>query len=132
MPGGPDSGLDDVTYARFIAAKFESASVGRIPGRNLADPLRFEARARFVEAAGMAPWLAWRAREVASVYSSLADAARISAPGAILAVVTPGLDFGPAGDEARRGRPRRPQPWASLARPWGSTSRSGLPAKQPR
>ncbi len=102
LPGGPDSGLDDVTYARFVAAAFEPGTAGRVPGRNGDDPLRFEARARFVEAAGKIPWLVWRAREVASVYSTLADAARRSAPGAILAVATPSLDSGPAGDEARR------------------------------
>ncbi len=102
LPGGPDSGLDDATYARFVPAAFEPGPAGRVPGRNLEDPLRFEARARFVEAAGKVPWLAWRAREVAAVYSSLAEAARRSAPGATLAVATPGLDSGPAGDEARR------------------------------
>jgi len=102
LPGGPDSGLDDLTYARFVNSVFEPGPAGRVPGRNLDDPRRFEARARFVEAAGKIPWLAWKAREVASVYSSLADAARGSAPGAILAVATPTLDSGPAGDEARR------------------------------
>ena len=102
LPGGPDSGLDDVTYARFVAATFEPGPAARIPGRNVADPQRFEARARFVDVTGRGPWLTWRAREVAAVYASLAEAARRSAPGAILAVATPGLDAGPAGDEARR------------------------------
>ena len=102
LPGGPDSGLDDATYARFVAAAFEPGPAGRVPGRNLDDPLRFEARARFVEETGKRPWLAWRAREVAGVYAALADAARKAAPGATLAVATPTLDAGPAGDEARR------------------------------
>ena len=102
LPGGPDSGLDDVTYARFVAATFEPGPAARIPGRNAADPHRFEARARFVDVTGRGPWLTWRAREVASLYASLADAARRAAPGSILAVATPGLDAGPAGDEARR------------------------------
>ena len=102
LPGGPDSGLDDVTYARFIAATFEPGPAARIPGRNVADPTRFEARARFVDVTGRGPWLTWRAREVAAVYAALADAARRAAPGAILAVATPGLDAGLAGDEARR------------------------------
>ena len=102
LPGGPDSGLDDATYARFVAAKFEPGSAGRVPGRAMDDPQRFEARARFVEAAGKLHWLAWRAREVASAYTTLAEAARQAAPGALLAVATPGLDSGPAGDEARR------------------------------
>ena len=102
LPGGPDSGLDDVTYARFVASAFEASPAGRVPGRNNDDPRRFELRARFVETAGHSPWLAWRANEVASVYAQLALAARRAAPGATLAVATPGLDSGPAGDEARR------------------------------
>ena len=102
LPGGPDSGLDDVTYARFVAAKFEAGTAGRIPGRNLDDPLRFEARVRFVEKAGTIPWLAWRADEVGKLYTTLARAAQRAAPGAALAVATPTLDSSPAGDEARR------------------------------
>ena len=102
LPGGPDSGLDDATYARFVAAKFEPGPAARVPGRGPDDPGRFEARARFVEGAGKLPWLAWRAREVAGLYAGLADAARSAAPGATLAVATPARDSGPAGDEARR------------------------------
>ncbi len=102
LPGGPDSGLDDLTYARFVAATFEAGPAGRVPGRNNDDPNRFELRARFVETAGHSPWLAWRANEVAAVYAQFAQAARRAAPGSTLAVATPGLDYGPAGDEARR------------------------------
>jgi len=102
LPGGPDSGLDDVTYARFVAAAFESGPAGRVPGRNLDDPLRFETRARFVEASGKRQWLAWRAHEVAEVYAHLARSARRAVPGTLLAVATPTLDSNPAGDEARR------------------------------
>jgi hypothetical protein len=102
LPGGPDMGLDDSTFARFVASAFEPGSASRVPGQGSSDPGRFEARARYVEAAGRLPWLAWRAREVASIYVGLAKAARLSSPGASLAVVTPALDPGPIGDEARR------------------------------
>ncbi len=101
LPGGPDSGLDDATYARFLAATFEPGPGSR-PGQGTDDPGRFEARARFIEASGRLPWLRWRSREVAATYAALAEAARRSAPGSALAVVTPGLEPGPAGDEARR------------------------------
>ena len=101
LPGGPDSGLDDATYARFLAATYEPGPSAR-PGQGSADPGRFEARARFVEGSGRLPWLSWRAREVASVYSSLADEARRASPRAALAVATPALEPGPAGEEARR------------------------------
>ena len=102
LAGGPDMGLDDATFARFVASAFEPGSVTRVPGQGSSDPDRFEARARYVEAYGRLPWLAWRAREVASTYSGLALAARKAAPGASLAVSTPGLEPGPTGDEARR------------------------------
>jgi len=101
LPGGPDSGLDDATYARFLAAAFEPAPSGR-PGQGAADPGRFDARARFVEGSGRLPWLAWRAGEVADVYAGLAEEARRASPGAALAVATPALEPGPAGEEARR------------------------------
>ncbi len=102
LPGGRDMGLDDATFARFVASAFEPGSASRVPGQGSSDPGRFEARARYVEGGGRLPWLAWRAKEVASIYSGLALAARQAAPGATLAVVTPGLEPGPAGDEARR------------------------------
>ncbi len=100
--GGPDSGLDDATFARFVAAAFERGPSARVPGQGSADPGRYETRARYVEASGRLPWLAWRAREIAATYLGLAEAARRAAPGATLAVSTPGLEPGPAGDEARR------------------------------
>ncbi len=102
LPGGPDSGLDDASWARFVPSAFEPGPSRRVPGQGAEDPNRFDARARFVDAAGKLPWLGWRAREVASAYSGLAEAARRSAPGAALAVVTPGLEPGPAGEEALR------------------------------
>ena len=48
------------------------------------------------------PWLTWRSRAIASLYTELAEAAQAASPGSVLAVVTPGLDEGPAGTEARR------------------------------
>jgi hypothetical protein len=102
LPGSPDMGLDDSTFARFVASAFEPGSASRVPGQGSSDPARFDARVHYTEAAGRLPWLAWRSREVASVYSGLAQTARRVAPGASLAVVTPGLEAGPVGDEARR------------------------------
>ena len=102
LPGGTDSGLDDATFARFVATAFEPRSAARVPGQASTDPGRFEARARYVEGSGRIPWLAWRADEVALTYAALALSARKAAPGSTLAVVTPGLEPGPAGEEARR------------------------------
>ena len=48
------------------------------------------------------PWLTWRSRAIASLYNEMAEAAQTAAPGAVLVVVTPGLDQGAAGIEARR------------------------------
>ena len=102
LPGSPDMGLDDGTFARFVASAFEPSSASRVPGQGSSDPARFEARAHYVEGAGKLPWLAWRAREVAGLYAGLAEKARRVAPGASLAVVTPGLEVGPVAEEARR------------------------------
>lgn len=104
LPGGPDSGLDDATFRRFARAAFDNENAVGLLGRGggTDDPGRFEARAQFVESKGRPPWLAWRSAEVAALYRALADAARAAAPGSALAVATPGLDPGPAGDEARR------------------------------
>ncbi|WP_435008971.1 hypothetical protein P12x_000220 [Tundrisphaera lichenicola] len=100
--GGPDTGLDDTTFARFVDDAFEPGLSARVPGQDPGDPGRFEARAKYVEGAGRLPWLAWRSREVAGVYAGLAEAARSASPGSTLAVATPGLEPGPAGEEARR------------------------------
>ncbi|MBX6314219.1 MAG: hypothetical protein IRY99_15100, partial [Isosphaeraceae bacterium] len=102
LPGGPEVGLDDGTYERFVHAMFAAAAARNVPGLDLADPARFAARGTFVLGAGQRPWLSWRAQEVGKLYAELAQAARRAAPGAILAVATPGLDGGPAGAEARR------------------------------
>jgi hypothetical protein len=102
LPGSPEMGLDDATFARFVDSVFEPGAASRVRGQGSSDPGRFEARVHYVEGAGKTPWLAWRSKEVAGLYTSLAREARRVAPGASLAVVTPGLEAGPVGDEARR------------------------------
>lgn len=100
--GTPDTGIDDATYARFVRETFSPESTREIPGLQIEDPERFAARLHYLSGAGRMPWLTWRARAIASLYSELEAAAREVAPGAVLAIVTPGLDGGPAGAEARR------------------------------
>ncbi len=48
------------------------------------------------------PWLTWRAKEIATLYAELNASVHEAAPKAKLALVTPSLDGGPAGSEARR------------------------------
>lgn len=100
--GPPDTGLDDETYARFVAETFDGEAARSLPGLETATADRFAARARFLEGPGRMPWLTWRAAGVAGLYAELAGAARSAAPGAALLVVTPGLDNSPASAEARR------------------------------
>lgn len=102
LPGGPETGLDDVTYAAFVKATFQSGDAAQVPGLGTTGPDRFAARARFVTGPGRLPWLDWRCAQVGALYGSLAEAVQTAAPGALLAVATPGLDPGPAGVEARR------------------------------
>jgi hypothetical protein len=100
--GGPGTGLDDTTYARFVGRMFEGAAARGVPGLRADDPNRFAARHQFLTQAGRVPWLTWRCRELAALYTELAQAVRQAVPEAILAVATPVLDDGPAGEEARR------------------------------
>jgi hypothetical protein len=100
--GRPDTGLDDATFARFVAAMFDPGLARGIPGLGTGDADRFEARARFLDREGQKPWLTWRSRELAAVYTELAAAADKAAPGARLAVATPDLEAGAVGDEIRR------------------------------
>jgi len=102
LPGGPDTGFDDATFARFVQEAFDPATARGVPGASADDPGRFAARAQFLAGAGRMPWLTWRSRRVAALYADLASAVRGSAPAALLAVATPGPDDGPAGAEARR------------------------------
>ena len=105
LPGGPDQGLDDVTYGRFyresVLPRFELADARRFPDPTDSKPGRFADRLEFLARNGREAWLDWRADEIGRLYGSLAETVRAAAPGAILAVATPGLDGGPAGDAAR-------------------------------
>ena len=100
--GGPDTGLDDSTFARFVRETFGPEIAQRIPGLDPTDPNRFAARSQFLAGSGRMPWLTWRSRGIASLYAELAETTRRAAPGVVLAVATPDLDDGPAGAEARR------------------------------
>jgi hypothetical protein len=100
--GTPDTGLDDATFERFVHETFSPETANGIPGLGTADPERFAVRSGYLAGVGRMPWLTWRSRAIASLYAELAEAVRTAVPGAELAVVTPGLDGGPAGAEARR------------------------------
>lgn len=102
MLGTPDTGIDDTTYARFVRETFSADTARNIPGLANDDPGRFAVRHRYLAGAGRMPWLTWRARAMATLYADLGAAAQETVPGAMLAVVTPGLNSGPAGVEARR------------------------------
>jgi hypothetical protein len=100
--GTPDTGFDDATYERFIHETFGPELAKEIPGLGKTDPGRFEERLRYLTGIGRVPWLTWRSRAIASLYSELAQCVRESSPGAELAVATPTLDQGASGAEARR------------------------------
>ena len=104
LPGGPDTGFDDLTFQRFVREAFEGDTAKGLPGLDPADPNRFAARAQFLAGSGRMPWLAWRSKRVGVLYGELASAARQASAGVSLAVVTPGLGpgAGAAGAEARR------------------------------
>jgi hypothetical protein len=100
--GTPESGADDATFDRFVRETFSDETARKVPGRGTTDGDRFAVRMRYLAGVGRMPWLTWRSRAMAALYRELAGAAQAAAPGALLAVVTPGLDDGPAGTEARR------------------------------
>jgi hypothetical protein len=100
--GGPDTGFDDATYARFVRETFDSATARGIPGLDASAPDRFAARAQFLAGSGRMPWLTWRSHAIAALYAELAETVRQVAPGSALVVTTPGLEDDPAGREARR------------------------------
>jgi hypothetical protein len=102
LPGPGDCGLDDESFARFVREKLDQVSARNVPGLTGDDPARFAARHQFLSGPGRIPWLSWRAGQVGLLYANLAKVAARTAPGATLAVVTPGLDEGPVGQEARR------------------------------
>jgi hypothetical protein len=100
--GNPDTGMDDETFARFVHDTFGPETAQGIPGLESSDPDRFSARCKYLSGVGRMPWLTWRSRAIASLYTELAEAARSAAPGAVLALSTPALHGGAAGGEARR------------------------------
>ncbi len=100
--GNPDTGLDDDTFARFVHDTFGPETASEIPGLGTADPNRFATRSKYLSGVGRMPWLMWRSRAIAALYSELDDAARAAAPGTVLALSTPVLHGGAAGIEARR------------------------------
>jgi len=100
--GTPDTGLDDATFEKFVRETFSPETARGIPGVGNADPNRFAVRSDYLAGVGRMPWLTWRSHALATLYAELAEAARRVTPGAALAVVTPGLNSGPAGAEARR------------------------------
>ncbi len=106
--GTPDTGVDDATYARFVRETFSPETAQGVPGLGTEGSDRFAVRLRYLAGAGRMPWLTWRSRAMASLYAELGAAAQEAVPGVVLAVVTPALDGGPAGSEARRVRPGRP------------------------
>ena len=99
LPGRPEAGLDDPTYARFVA---EAIRGGEAPGLDNDDPGRFAARHQFVTGPASIPWLSWRSALVASYYQGLAAGVAKEAPGAILLLATPTLEGPAARDEAQR------------------------------
>jgi hypothetical protein len=101
LAGAPDSGLDDATFAAFARASFSAAGGPRVPGLG-DEPDRFAARATFVAGPARRAWDDWRAQRLGAHYAALARAVAEAAPGAMLALVAPTLDNGPAGREARR------------------------------
>ena len=100
--GTPDTGLDDLTYQRFIHDTFGPEATRGIPGMDSTDPDRFAVRSKYVAGIGRMPWLTWRSKEIAALYTELNATLHAVARGARLAVVTPCLDGGAAGSEARR------------------------------
>ena len=100
--GTPDTGLDDTTYRKFTHDTFGPEAKRGIPGVETTDPDRFAVRSKYVAGVGRMPWLMWRSKEITALYRELNAAVHAAAPRATLAVVTPCLDGGPAGSEARR------------------------------
>jgi hypothetical protein len=100
--GAENTGLDDATFERFVRENFSPETARGIPGIGREDSNRFAVRSDYLAGVGRVPWLTWRSHALATLYSELAEAALKAAPGSALAVVTPVLDSGPAGAEARR------------------------------
>ncbi len=100
--GTPDTGFDDATFARFVSETYRGETAEKIPGLGTTRPERIPERARYLAGPGRTPWLTWRSRAIASLYSELAHSVRQASKGAELAVATPEMESGLAGEEARR------------------------------
>lgn len=100
--GPSDTGFDDATFTRFVREAFDPETAKGLPGIKTDDPERFAARTRFLAGSGRMPWLTWRSKQIAALYTSLADAAKAASPSVKLAVSTPSPGEGPAGTEARK------------------------------
>ena len=80
MLGTPDTGLDDATFDRFVRESFSPETARGIPGLGETDPERFAVRSRYLAGVGRMPWLTWRGRAIASLYTELAEAAQAACP----------------------------------------------------
>ena len=116
LPGPAATIPDDATYERFVACAFKPADAATRPGLGRVDPRRLDDRRRFLAGPGELAWRSWRAREVGAMYADLTRTLAADLPGARLIVATPGLDDGPAGDEARR----HDQAGLPLDQAWGA------------
>ena len=114
--GNPDTGLDDDTFARFVHDTFGPETAGEIPGLGTADPNRFATRSKYLSGVGRMPWLMWRSRAIAALYSELDEAVRARAPGTVLALSTPVLAWWRRGYRGAPGRPGRAGPEPGLAK----------------
>ncbi|WP_169976577.1 hypothetical protein [Tautonia rosea] len=99
LPGRPDTGFDDWTYARFVRDTIKGDVA---PGLGKDNPDRFAARHKYLTGSALVPWLTWRSRQVGAYYSSLAAAIAEASPGVSVMLATPVLDDGVVGVEARR------------------------------
>ncbi|HLH27797.1 MAG TPA: hypothetical protein VKW77_02710, partial [Acidimicrobiales bacterium] len=69
--GGPDTGFDDNTFARFVRESLDPETARHVPGLGTADPNRFAARSEYLAGPGRMPWMVWRARGIAALYGEL-------------------------------------------------------------
>lgn len=98
-------GLDDATFARFIAAHPTAAAALAVAGPDAmrADDLRFAVRAALVEGQLRDVWLEWRCAEIAAFVDRLAGRIAAHDPERTLSIVPTTLFT--AGDLATRFRP---------------------------
>ena len=110
--GTPDTGVDDATFERFVRETFSPETARRIPGLGRDDPGRFAVRLHYLAGLGRMPWLTWRSRAMAALYTEL-------------------VASGPAGRSRRRAGRGDPGPRRRPGRPRGASGRPGRPGAQP-